>query len=473
MANKCQGLTNKKRIGRQTPTTSVVLPYTETLGAEAIELYNSTGRTAMEWQQLQIYDIMAVDSDGLFVHQKYGYEVPRRNGKGDLLIIRELWGLAHGEKIMHTAHLATTSHSAWERLIERAKKAGLRIDSEYRAFGKEHIYIANGGRIEFRTRTSKGGIGEGYDLLIIDEAQEYRTDQEAALKYVVTDSKNPQTILCGTPPTMDSDGTVFKDYRQDVLEGGREYSGWAEWSVETQHDVYDRDAWYETNPSLGLILKERAVLSEIGSDVLDHNIQRLGYWISYSLKSAISEAEWNELKADVLPKPRGKLFIGIKYGHDGTNVAMSIAVRTTSGKILVEAIDCQPTRAGNGWLMKFLRNAYWAKVVIDGANGQSVLAEDMRQAKLKRPVLPTVSEIIKANVVFEQGLFAQELLHMGQPALVQSVSNCQKRAIGSNGGFGYKTLREGIEVALLESVVLAYWACAETKEERKKQRISY
>ena len=42
------------RKGRQTPTRSVVLPYTSTLGGEAIEIYNSTGRTAQEWQELLI-----------------------------------------------------------------------------------------------------------------------------------------------------------------------------------------------------------------------------------------------------------------------------------------------------------------------------------------------------------------------------------------------------------------------------------
>ena len=46
------------RIGRQTPTTSVVLPYEETFGDEAIRLYESTGRKAQEWQKLLIYDIM-------------------------------------------------------------------------------------------------------------------------------------------------------------------------------------------------------------------------------------------------------------------------------------------------------------------------------------------------------------------------------------------------------------------------------
>ena len=70
--------------------------------------------------------------------------------------------------------------------------------------------VAGGGIIEFRTRTSKGGLGEGFDLLVIDEAQEYQDDQESALKYVVTDSKNPtRPFFVGTPPTPVSSGTVF------------------------------------------------------------------------------------------------------------------------------------------------------------------------------------------------------------------------------------------------------------------------
>ena len=34
------------RLGRQTPTVSAVLPYTETKGQEAVDLYNKSGRTA-------------------------------------------------------------------------------------------------------------------------------------------------------------------------------------------------------------------------------------------------------------------------------------------------------------------------------------------------------------------------------------------------------------------------------------------
>lgn len=460
------------RKGRQTPTQSVVLPYSETYGQEAIDLYNSTGRTAQEWQELVLADILAVNDDGLWVHTRFGYSVPRRNGKNEIVAMREMWGLKAGEHILHTAHRTTTTHSAWERLLDLLEKAKIEVVSSYKAYGKECIEIAGGGKIQFRTRTSKGGLGEGFDLLIIDEAQEYQDDQETALKYVVSDSRNPQTIFCGTPPTPVSSGTVFTKFRSATLAGEKENSGWAEWSVENQSDPHDKELWYETNPSLGTVLTERKILDEIGSDPIDFNIQRLGLWIRYSLKSEISEAEWAELKVSALPELKGKLFVGIKYGLDGANVAMSIAVKTAKGKIFVEAIDCQSTRTGNGWMLRFLKAADVAKVVIDGAGGQNLLAEEMKDSKLKAPTLPTVKEVVVANATFKQGLELKTLCHAGQPSLVQVVSNCEKRMIGTGGGFGYKSIKEEVDIALMDSMILAHWACSVNKE-RRKQKISY
>lgn len=458
------------RRGRQTPTQSVVLPYSQTKGQEAVELYNSTGRTAQEWQELLLYDLLSYNDEGLWTHTKFGYSVPRRNGKNEIVSIREMWGLKEGEHILHTAHRTTTTHSAWERLLDLLGKAGIEVVSSYRAFGKEHIEVTGGGKVEFRTRTSKGGLGEGFDLLIIDEAQEYQDDQESALKYVVSDSLNPQTIFCGTPPTPVSSGTVFLKYRRSVLAGDTVNSGWAEWSVEEMSDPRDRELWYETNPSLGTILTERKITDEIGSDPIDFNIQRLGLWIKYNQKSAISRAEWEELRCTSLPQFKGKLFAGVKYGHDGENVALSVAVRTEDKRIFVETVDCRPVRAGTAWIVSVLSAMDVQQVVIDGANGQALLAEEMKEAKLHKPVLPTVKEIIVANSTFEQGLSKQEICHAGQPALIQAVGNCEKRAIGTNGGFGYRSIKDGVEIALLDSVILAYWACSKSKETKKQQK---
>lgn len=475
------------RIGRQTPTQSVVLPYYITKGQQAINYYNSSGRTAQEWQELLISDILAVNEEGLWVHTKFGYSVPRRNGKNEIVAIREIFGLINGERILHTAHRTTTSSAASKRLssilngmgyveISRPKN-GETYEKAYtysKQFGLERIIILDegGGSCDFRTRSSKGGLGEGFDLLVIDEAQEYTDDQESALKYVVTDSKNPQTIFCGTPPTPVSSGTVFTKLRVSTLSGETVNAGWAEWSVEKHSNPREKELWYETNPSLGTIFTERSVTDEIGTDDVDFNIQRLGLWIKYNQKSAISKVEWEDLKVNKVPELKGDLFVGIKFGHDGGNVALSIAVKTKDKKIFVETIDCREVRAGNHWIIDFLRSASIAKVIVDGANGQQILAAEMKEVKLKTPVLPTVKEIIVANAAFEQGIFQANIVHAGQPSVVQVVGNCEKRAIGANGGFGYKSMQDTVEIAILDSIALAYWACSISKD-RKKQKVSY
>ncbi|MFK4957572.1 DEAD/DEAH box helicase family protein [Lactococcus garvieae] len=469
-------MTAEVRFGNQYPTQSVILPYTETKYLEAIELYTKTKRKCYEWQHNILKDIMAVDENGLWAHQKFGYSIPRRNGKTEIVYMVELWALENGLSTLHTAHRISTSHSSYEKLKKYLEDSGYVEGEDFnsiKAKGQERLELyETGGVIQFRTRTSSGGLGEGFDFLVIDEAQEYTTEQESALKYTVTDSANPMTIMCGTPPTPVSSGTVFTHYRDNTLAGKSRYSGWAEWSVEDIKDIHDIEAWYHSNPSMGYHLNERKIEAELGEDKLDHNVQRLGYWPKYNQKSAISEREWKALKVNRLPVLKGKLFVGIKYGNDGANVAMSIAVKTLSGKIFIEAIDCQSIRNGNQWIINFLKKANVEKVVIDGQSGQGILAAEMKDFKLKAPILPTVKEIINANSRWEQGIFQKSFCHADQPSLTASATNSEKRNIGSSGGFGYKSQFDDMDICLMDSALLAHWACSNNKA-KKKQQIRY
>ena len=428
-------------------------------------------------------DIMAVNEEGLWVHMKFGWSIPRRNGKSEILVMRAVWGLTHEERVLYTAHRTTTSHNAWEKCIDRLTKAGYVEGKDFKTtkqMGLEHIEfledgVPTGAVINFRTRSSKGGLGEGYDLLIIDEAQEYTADQESALKYVVTDSKNPQTLMCGTPPTAVSSGTVFLKLRRSTLIGKEEDTGWAEWAVKELSDAHDPELWYETNPSLGYILTERTIRSELGDDQVDDNIQRLGLWLSYNQKSAISLEEWESYKISKPPELKSpvRLFYGVKYSMVTANVSLAVAVKTTGDMIFVEGVDCRSVREGNDWIIAFLRARGAAKVVIDGAGSQSILAADMKKADVHcKAVLPKVAEIVEANTLFEKQLFSGAVCHAGQPSLTQAVSNCEHRAVGNNGGFGYKSILEGADVSLVEAVSLAHWVCAGTKE-KKRQIINY
>ena len=64
------------RLGRQTPTAAVVLPYTKTLGQDAIDLYNTTGRTAQRASsRLTTREITLSTTMGLTVVSQLEFEV--------------------------------------------------------------------------------------------------------------------------------------------------------------------------------------------------------------------------------------------------------------------------------------------------------------------------------------------------------------------------------------------------------------
>lgn len=480
------------RIDNQNPSfTNVTLSQSsKSLGPKAVRLYSSTGQILLTWQQRQIKAIMSVTASGEWKYSKYCIGLSRRNGKGEVLAAREMYGLIYlNEKICHTAHRTTTSHDAFNRLYKLLKKAGYEEHSKKKKnmpeksfyaskqYGLEHIEISGGGIIDFRTRTNNGGLGEGFDLLVIDEAQEYTSKQESALLYTVSASKNPQTIFVGTPPTVTSEGDVFPRIRNKVLDGKALDTGWAEWSTPEMIEgdaLNDPALWKRYNPSYGKIIKERNIRNELTGDDLDFNIQRLGFWCLFNQKSEISEADWDALQINKLPALKEKRYIGIKYGKDGANASMSIAAKTADGKIFVETIDCVSVRAGNGWMFEYLFNPKVEKIVIDGASGQQLLADQMKEHGIKKePILPKVSEIISANAMFEQAIFQQEIVHMGQQSLKDVVTNCAKRLIGSQGGFGYKSLVDSYDIAIMDSMIMAYWICAITKETKPKQHISY
>lgn len=469
----------EERIGSQEPTIHFVLPYDETDGQKAIELYELTGRKALDWQKRLTNDILARNKKGLWTHTRFGYSVPRQNGKGEILAIVELHALAAGLKVIHTAHLTATSHKAWERVCQLLDKLGVGYKS-IKAKGQELIEITDGGRIEYRTRTAKGGLGESYDILIVDEAQEYQDDQESALKYVISASPNPMTIMCGTPPTPVSSGTVFKNYRMNVLTGHTEDAGWAEWSVSEYSDIYDRDLWYQTNPSLGIRLTERTLSAETGNDEdkkTDFNIQRLGLWLGNNQQSAIQQSDWDSILVTELPRFKNKMNVGIKYARDGETISAAVALKTTDDHIFVEALDNRMVRDGSEWLVEFCRHAKGSinKIVIDGANGQQLLFDALRENKIKGKldiIQPSVAQIIKANAAFEKNLYDRKLQRMEQPSLTAVATNTEKRAIGSHGGFGYAAQRAGDDISLLDAVILAAWAAEEYKDTRP-QIISY
>lgn len=482
--------TIQARVGEQIPLTAHIIPYTKTLGKEAIELYESTqNKKALPWQQNLLNDILAIDDNGLYIHQTYGFSVPRRNGKSEVIEIRCLWGLVNGESIYFTSHRQDLASYFFEKMVQYLSEAGYELDKDYfivRTAGKEEITFnadLGSGRLRFKSRTTRGALGQGYDVLIVDEAQEYTEDQETALKYIVTDSANSQIIMCGTPPTAVSVGTVFTQYRKFVLSTQTFGSGWAEWSLQNAvEDITNTDYWYLTNPSLGYFLTERNILKETTSNPMDFNIQRLGVWMEFDLKSIISLAEWNACRVDRIPALLNDYYLGIRFSPEAENpnVCLSIAIRTKTRiegryKIFTECIDCRPFIEGLNWLVPYISNDKVKEIYYDGQLGQKALEELCRDLKISKKLHEIkVREVVYANVSYEQAIISKSTIHKEQPSVTQVITATEHRQIGSNGGYGFRCLKEGADISIMNSIILAHYGCSEAQKEKnkpKKQKI--
>src|SRR5699024_7583575 len=153
------------RIGEQTPTRSLILPYDESLVPDSIKLYEKSGRKAFDWKKFIVDEIMARNKNVLWVQMNFGYTVPRQNGKNEIVAIRELYGLENDERILHTAHRTNTSKAASERLVTILEANGYENQVDFtsiKARGNESIELVGSGRVDFRTRTSTGGLGESF-----------------------------------------------------------------------------------------------------------------------------------------------------------------------------------------------------------------------------------------------------------------------------------------------------------------------
>ena len=165
------------------------------------------------------------------------------------------------------------------------------------------------------------------------------------------------------------------------------------------------------------------------------------------------------------------MYCGVKFGKDGINTSLSIAAKTDKG-VFIETIDCRPSRTGVAWLVDFITKSDVASVAIDGANGATILVDALKQTGFKKASIVKTGEFVTANALFEQAIATGSVFHMEQPAVDQIINHCDKRTIGSNGGFGYQSQLNGADISILDSIILAYYHANESKAEHK-QTVSY
>lgn len=464
-----------KPLGSQRPRVRLEPKYKYTDGKDASELAAAYGLAPFEWQQDILDSWLGRDKNDKYTATSCGLSVPRQNGKNAVLEMRELYGLTCiGEKILHTAHQVKTVKKAFQRLAsffdnprEYPELAEMVVQIR-RTNGEEAIHLVNGGSIEFSARSRSAARGFTVDVVVFDEAQELTDDQFEAIMSTMAAAPlgNRQLIYTGTPPSPSSPGEVFPRVRSIALSGDDKRQAWHEWSVESIGDVSDRSRWYETNPSMGILLDEQFTETEhrqMSEDGFAR--ERLGWWMSTNQSVVISQSEWNAIASDN-PPTEGRLAFAVKFSPDGANVALAGCRVPDEGIPHVELIEYCSMNKGITWLADWLieRKDNTAVMVIDGKSHADELVAQLKNGGVSKRaiVLPTTADVIASSTRFLSAVREKRVTHFDQSALNKAISECKKRPVGKSGGWSWGGIADA-DSSPVEAVSYAYWGDITTK----------
>ena len=456
---------------------------------------NAYGLAPFPWQQTILNDWLALDDNGKLLNSLCVVPVPRQNGKTGIIEPRETWGLVHrGEWILHTAHEYQTALVGFNRL--RAKFGERKNDPhakfpELNALVKKYttssnqmvLDLKNGAHIEFRTRGNNDDVGRGgtFDLVVVDEAQSYTDEQDAALSPLnsAAPTGSPQFIMAGTvpKPTSPHKGEKFASIRASLHNDPYVGACFHEWGANEIGDVTDVERWYKYNPSLGYQLLESALLADsrkMNPDTFAR--EHLGWWPEMAiLSTVINKADWDACKVDN-PQKGGVVVYSVKFSPDGSIGVLAACHKSSDGVPFVYVVDVRSLSDGIGWFVEKLapKADTASQIVIDGQSNAQTLNERLLAAGMpsKLIIRPRTGDIIAACSAITNAVRERQVTHYGQPALDDSATKTRKRRIGTMGGWGFQST-EDADATLIEACALAYWAAMTTKRKPGRKAVVF
>jgi hypothetical protein len=451
------------------------------LGYEAIEAAAACGLVLDDWQQDDLRDMLGLDDDDRLVHFEFGENVPRQNGKGSISEVRELALLLGitGETLgVHSAHEFKTSEEHFLRmqnLIDASDDVRRKVKSVKRSHGQEGIYMLDGRRLRFVTRTKSGLRGfAGVDYLNLDESMIINLASHSAMMPTLrasTAPHGPQLTYTGSAVDQEihDHGLVWARIRERGLRGDDESLGYIEYSVDAEHpedvsdeQALDRELWAQANPALGIrISADHMAREQRSMDPRAFAVELLGVGDWPATDGAadvlISQEEWAEVHDSdaVLVDPVCIAFDVSPERHS----SVVAAGRSERGEWMVEVIH---SRAGTGWLVDRLIDLYRghevAEVVCDGFGPAAAIANRVDEAGIKIRRMDS-GDYGKACGLFVDQVGERTLRHLGQQELDSAVRGAKARPLVDR--WAWSRTKSTVNISPLVAATLALWSASE------------
>ena len=461
----------------------------ESLGEEAIAFARRVGMTLDPEQELVLAGALGVREDGRWQTREVGINMPRQNGKGEILIARELFGLFElGERlIIHTAHEFKTSAEHFNRLesvirdcpelhaLVKRNPSGRVVGYRY-SHGEESIELQSGARIEFKTRTKSGMRGfAGVDFLALDEAMIISEAAHSAAMPIIRASKaerGPQIWLSGSAVDQETHdhGVVWTRVRERGIAGDDPALAYFEWSLDFEHpdDVSDEVAldqalWRRVNFAIerGRVPVEHMEWERRAMSFRGFVVELLGVGdypeTDVSADVLVSVDDWLALE-----DPGSVVLDPVCIAFDVSperQTAIVAAGRNERGLMHVEVLAAG---AGTGWLTARLVELYAkhevAEIVCDGYGPSAAMARKADDAGITVRRLDT-NEYGKACGAFVDAVGEETLRHLGQEEMFAAIRGAKARPLVDR--WAWSRTKSTVNIAPLVAATLALYSAVE------------
>lgn len=439
-------------IGSTTPRlysdSLVELTPDTSLGFEAIRFANAVlGIELLPWQEWLLIHMLELRQGGNLRFKTVVTLLPRQSGKTELLSILGLYFLYsdRAHLILGTAQALNIAREAWAKAVNYASNSphtSPEVAEIRRTNGEQMIRLKSGARYMISATTRGAGRGLSVDLLILDELREHQ-NWESWNALAATTTARPSSLKVCLSNAGDSQSVVLNTLRSAALTNDDPSVGLFEWSAPDGCALDDPDAWVASNPSLGYLITEDTLRSNLSTSTpagfrTEHLCQTVE-----SLDSAIDLQAWQDSSdpGTTLEKYRDELVLGIDVAIDGTHVSLIAAAPAENNRFRLEVIDAWRTPDEARTELPDLLAKLKPRLVAWLPSGPAgVLAPELRGFDA---VEVRGTEVSEACQGFADLVSSHRVLHPGDPLLSTQVSQASRYNVGDGwrfarkGGIGY------------------------------------
>ena len=475
------------------PTFHTAPTYEHTFGPQVAALCRQVGFAPDPEQKLILNDLFAVGEDGQAASFESVVIAPRQQLKTGLMKQAAIGWLfvTREEVVTWSSHLFSTTQESFRDLsglmesdpLLRRRLAPGPTNGIHRGAVNQHIELADGRRLLFRSRTAVGGRGTTGDKLIIDEAFALAEDELGSIIPTLTAVADPQ-LLYGSSAGMAS-SHVLRELRNRGRTGspGLAYSEWCATRRQCAADACehlkpshprhqqgcaldDEGLWAEASPLLGrrrpngtgLTLVKMRKFRE-AEPPTEWMRERLGWWEDAAAAALFGEGRWEARRR---PHPEG-LKAAVLAVSASFNLARAaiVAAATAEGRTVIRVVGYGP---GTDWTVQAIQDLYVAHgrvpVLVDSRGPAAQLIPLLRRAGIRVQQCDT-GDVLEAAARFHTLVVDDWLSHEGTSELEEAVDSAVKRPVGNRWAYGRKS--PDSDISALEAASLAAWWAARPK----------